>query len=93
MNKTGLVNEVHLILNKTGYRVTKREANHIVDAVLIGVVAGLEEDGEVRINEFGRLYVQKTKPRTYTTPQGNRVTVGERLRLKFKPYFEVFIDE
>lgn len=90
MNKASLIDYVALAAN-----VTKKDARAAIDAVLNGVIDGLNTDGKVALVGFGTFLLANKKARVARNPKtGEAVDVPAKVVPKFRPsaslkeYFE-----
>ena len=81
MNKADLVDAVAAELGET-----KAFATKAVDAMLIGLVRGVQEDDRVSIAGFGTFKKKIRKPRKGRNPQtGEEIQIPERTTIDFTP--------
>ena len=65
---------------------TEQETGLIVQKTLDAVINVLAEEGRVELRNFGVFAVKKRKPRQARNPRtGEKVMVGERFTVTFKP--------
>ena len=65
---------------------TTIETAPIVQKTLDAIINGLAEEGRVELGNFGVFAVKKRKPRQGHNPRtGEKVMVGERIAVTFKP--------
>jgi DNA-binding protein HU-beta len=80
MNKLALISHVAEVTT-----LPKRDARTAIDAVLDGVMRGLQMDGKVSLVGFGVFYLGKNKGRTGRNPRtGEAIQIPERVIPKFK---------
>lgn len=92
MNKASLIDYVANEAN-----VTKKDARAAIDAVLNGVIDGLNTDGKVALVGFGTFLLVNKKARVARNPKtGEAVDVPAKVVPRFRPsaslkeYFEDF---
>ena len=62
------------------------ETMQIVQKTLDAIIDVLAEEGRIELRNFGVFEVKKRKPRKARNPRtGEKVMVGERMAIKFKP--------
>lgn len=62
------------------------ETKEIVQKTLDAIIEVLAAEGRVELRDFGVFEVRKRKPRQARNPRsGEKVMVGERVTVKFKP--------
>jgi integration host factor subunit beta len=65
---------------------TEAETRQIVQKTLDAIINILAKEGRVELRNFGVFEVKKRKPRKARNPRtGEKVMVGERLTVRFKP--------
>ena len=65
---------------------TELETKEIVQKTLDAIINVLAAEGRVELRNFGVFEVRKRKPRQARNPRtGEKVMVGERFTVKFKP--------
>ena len=65
---------------------TELETRPIVQKTLDAIINVLSEEGRVELRNFGVFEVKKRKPRQARNPRtGEKVMVGERFTVRFKP--------
>jgi DNA-binding protein HU-beta len=80
MNKAELIEHVSHVTT-----LPKRDARTAIDAVLDGVIRGLQADGKVSLVGFGVFYLGKNMGRTGRNPRtGEEIQIPERILPKFK---------
>jgi len=81
MNKSDLVNFV-----ASECDLTKRDAKGVVEAVVTGVVDGLDADGRVTLVGFGTFSLVEKAARTARNPKtGESIDIPAKVVPKFKP--------
>ena len=81
MTKRNLVRSIAEELNRT-----EIETKPIVQKTLDAIINVLAEEGRVELRNFGVFEVKKRKARQGRNPRtGEKVMVGERVTIKFKP--------
>jgi len=69
---------------------TEKEMAPIVQKILDAIVDVVAAEGRVELRDFGVFEVRKRQPRQSRNPKtGEKVMVGERFTVKFKPGREV----
>ena len=81
MNKIELISGA---AKKCGY--PQKIVKECLDAMLCIASEELENGGEVKIHEFGRLYNKVKKARTMKIPSGRVVELPDRMVVSFKAF-------
>jgi nucleoid DNA-binding protein len=81
MTKKNLVHRIADELDRPQLETTK-----IVQKTLDAIISVLAEEGRVELRNFGVFEVKRRKPRQARNPRtGEKVMVGERITVTFKP--------
>ncbi len=76
----------HTIKHEDGSKVTKLEAEILVNIVIDGIKKQIIESGKATIKNFGTFYVKDVQPRKARNPKtGEAVFVPFKQVVRFKP--------
>ena len=86
MTKKELIRAVQQAASDNGHEMTQKDIDTLIDIVFEQAAAGLAENGELKIADFGNFKVSERAARQGTNPRtGDKITIAARKVAKFKP--------
>lgn len=85
MSKTALVDSVY---ETTKDKLTRREANEIIDAIFAVIGRAVKKDQKFTIPRFGTFVMRKRKARTGRNPRtGEKIQIQSSKTVNFRPSY------